>query len=373
MALNVYWNVVIIAMIITGGAIYFIKRLISKDTSTDVSVLMITSGVTLIVSAFPRTIEIIGTIVASFLKVNFVAETDYASIACGFALVFLGLFYFKAIKERTYVLNMFGLFSQPEISDTLHIKQLNLTDYKVKEIIIDFVDVFQHGVMSEEKNQIIVKKIKKQCESFKNRATDSEACFTGMAPIPYTILAGNYLSGGNIKRFFEYIGKNHKYIELSHNVFFQKKYPELKVQYPDDIDIGATDIVVALSISVKVQDADLVQFNNDVLRIGLDKPANNIITRNDQLDNYCNLVVTEMERAREKYPCLIRIHLAASIPSCVSVRLGDQFRLRSNRLPKIISYHFVNNQYPKYPFGIVVADSKEEGYGRLIICNQRGT
>lgn len=56
---------------------------------------------------------------------------------------------------------MFGIFAQPEISEVCHIKELHLADFKVKESIIDFVDIFQNGNMSTEKNTIIVNKIKK--------------------------------------------------------------------------------------------------------------------------------------------------------------------------------------------------------------------
>lgn len=90
------------------------------------------------------------------------------------------------------------------------------------------------------------------------------------------------------------------------------------------------------------------------------------------MEEYCNDIVSEIEKARTKYPNLKTVHLLASIPICVSVRLGDQFRLRSNRLPRVISYHFMNSNTPKFPFGIVVADAAENGYEHLVLCNDRG-
>lgn len=369
--MTLYWIVVAVAIIIICVFVFVIKHLINKDSSTDVSVLMITAGVSLIVSAFPGIKEILVAIVASLFNIKIEIATDNTAIVCGFALVGIGIYYVYLNKERIFVLNMFGVFTQPEISEVSHIKELNLADFKVKESIIDFVDIFQNGNMSVEKNSIIVNKIKKQCAAFRNRSSDTKACFTGMAPIPYTILAGNYLSGGTIKRYFEYIGSTQKFIELSKKKWF-RKYPKLIVKYQDHLNVNASDIVVALSISFPVQDNDIKQFDTDILRIGLEEPKNNIITIIDQLEEYCDEIVTEIERARTKYPNLKTVHLLASIPSCVSVRLGDQFRLRSNRLPRVISYHFMNSNTPKYPFGIVVSDATEKGYGHLVLCSGQG-
>lgn len=360
-----YWIVVLVFIIAACIIVFLLKRTLSKDSSTDLSALMITTGVSLICSAFQSIKEFVASFMLSRFGIQIKIETEYAAIVCGFLLIVFGLFYGYSIKERIFVLNMLGIFAQPEISEKSHIKELKLADYKVKESIIDFSDVFQNGNMSFEKNSIIVTKIQKKCQEFVNRSIDTKACFTGMSPIPYTILAGNYLSTGSIKRYFEYVSSKHCYMELSHKRNWGKN-PELVVRYPETLKSDSEEIVLAVSISFSVQEVDLEQFDYDIIHIGLAKPQNNVITKVDQLEKYCNQIVRVIEDARVKYPQLKIVHLAASIPSCVSEKLGEQFRLRSNRLPRIIAYHFMNTNLPKYPFGIVVCDSSESEYGQLI-------
>lgn len=77
-----------------------------------------------------------------------------------------------------------------------------------------------------------------------------------MAPIPYTILDGNYPSGGSIKRYFEYIGPTQKFTELRKKKYFEK-YPKLIVKYQEQLNADSTDIVVAVSVSFSVQYNDI--------------------------------------------------------------------------------------------------------------------
>ncbi|MDA8227413.1 MAG: SAVED domain-containing protein [Desulfitobacterium hafniense] len=326
---------------------------------------IITAGVSLVVSAFPGIKEIVTSIIASLFKVAVSVEDDYVAIACGFLLIILGLFLRKDIKDRIFVLNMFGLFSQKEISDVQNINDLKLVDFKVKEVIIDFVDIFRNGPMTEEKNQLIVDKVKRQCEAFSNRSKDFKSCFTGMAPIPYTILAGTRLSDCNLKRFFEFKRTDNKYYELKAKDGFQKHEP-LHVTYPQYIKQDSTDVIVALSITRTVQEPDLVQFGDlNLIKIRLDEPKDNVIVSNEQLEDYGNIVLNAIEAIKEKYPKINRVHFVASIPSCVSIKLGMLFALSNNRLPQIISYHFVQSNLPKYPFGIIVSITADD-CGKLV-------
>ena len=116
---------------------------------------------------------------------------------------------------------MYGLYAQRDISDAQAIKDLNLADFKVKELILDFVDVFKMP-MDEDAHNRIIHKIDKTCEKFTERSRDRKSCFTGMAPIPYTIYAGTKLAGSELRRYFEYRRADSKYYELSNQK--RKKY-----------------------------------------------------------------------------------------------------------------------------------------------------
>lgn len=362
--MNYYWIAVLISIVVICNIVLTIKRILCKESTTEVSGLIITTGTAMAISAIPCPKDIILAIIASFLDIHINVGTDYVVMFCGLALIVLGIYYRRSIKDKIFVLNMLGIHTQIEISEESHLKELHLPDFKVKENIIDFVDLFQDGKMSSKKNDIIVKKINKKCNEFLNRSHDTRACFTSMSPIPYTILAGNYLSNCGIKRYFEYVSIKQTFIELSHKKN-KKRFPELKIRYPESIRADSTELVLALSISRPVQDLDLNQFNTDVVHIGLDNPQDNVIIMMEQLTQYCDLVIKEIENLRASYTSLDTIHLVASIPSCVSEKLGELFRLRGNRLFKIIAYHFVNTNQPKYPFGITVCSPNESGYGKF--------
>ena len=360
-----YSLIVTVGILLICSLVWIITHFfIKSDKETEPSTMLITSGIALVVSAFPGTEELLLGFLGTVIDKKITYGPDYIAIFCGIALIVLGMLYQKNIKDRIFVLNMFGIPVQKEISTEDTIKDLKLADYKVKEIIIEFVDIFKLGI-DESKNEIIVQKIKKICTEFVNRSKDFKvACFTGMSPIPYTILAGTYLENGNVKRYFEKRRSDSKYYELSKK---KKKYDSLKVTIPNNINNSSTDVVVALSVTKQVQDCDITQFaGKDIIKIGLDVPGDNIIETNIQVNDYAQKTVDEIENLKNKYPHLQRVHFVASIPSCLSIELGKRFALNSNRLAQIISYHYVNTETPKYPFGIVVADGRNNEVGKYV-------
>jgi hypothetical protein len=219
--------------------------------------------------------------------------------------------------------------------------------------------------MVDIEGHFIIRKIKKVCEAFVNRSKGFKSCFTGMAPIPYTILAGTYLAAGEVRRYFEYRRADSKYYELAKKS--KKKYDTLNVIFPNHMDESAAEVVVALSITRRVQQSDLIQFSGkDIIEIHLPHPEDNVVTSVTQLDEYAGFVMDKIEDLKQSYPALQKVHFVASIPSCVSVELGKRFALNAHRLPQIISYHFVSSETPKYPFGIVVCDGSTTDTGKLI-------
>ena len=359
--------IMIIAAIVVGLMVaYFISKYIRRDFETKVSTKMITSGITLIIGAFPGTKEQIISLAAKICEIDETLETDFVMIVCGAILIIFGIYYERNIRDRIHILNMFGIPVQKEISDEKNIRDLKLADYKVKEYVIDIVGVYDNN-MDKKRNDIIVRKIKNNVEAFVNRSTGFKSCFTGMAPIPYTIYAGLFLANGNTRRYFEYNRYDSKYYELEKKKKRRENIPDIVILKPEHPTSSATEIVLALSVTRKVQDNDLIQFATmDIVRINTKETKDNLITSIEQLDKYVEFVSCELEALKEIYPNIKTVHFVASIPSCLSLELGKMFALNSHRIPQVISYHYVSSSMIKYPFGIVVSDGNETNRGKLV-------
>ena len=330
------------------------KTIFNKDDTSNPSVFLITSGVGLVAESFAGFREFI-------LSIFFTVDTsnNYVSLISGFALIILGIILLITIRQRIYILNMLGLNSQKEISDRVNLKDLQLADYKVKERLIDFVDFYNSSPINKNRSKIIIDNIKNKCISFEQRSADGETAFTGMAPIPYTIYAGTLLNNQTRNRFFEYRRSDDRYYELKKKR--RKSYPKLETFYPEHIENKLKEVVVALSVTRKIQSSDILQFSDlDIINICLEKPKDNVIFYIEQLEDYANGVVEEIEKLKDIYQNIEKVHLVCSIPSCLSLKIGMLLNLSNNRLPQVISYHFQQSADTKYPYGIIVAGKNND-------------
>lgn len=138
-----YYIVLIITIIILCIIALVIKKCLKKsNTETDISTMMITTGISLIVAAFPGTKEAVISFVVEMVGKEVTYKTDPVMIICGIVLIIFGFLYKKNIRDRIYILNMLGIPVQKEITDDSNVKELKLADFKVREVLIDFVDVF---------------------------------------------------------------------------------------------------------------------------------------------------------------------------------------------------------------------------------------
>lgn len=366
--MNLYYLIGIIVVIALVLISEVVNGLLGPKNGNQLTIAMIMGGVGLIITAFPGVLDCL----VNLLQISISGEvtssnSNIIQIICGFILISFGFASYYVLKDRIFVLNMFGLYVQPEISEEKNIKDLKLSDFKVREAIIDFVDIFKSkSKMSDDINDTITKKISYETTKFKNRSNGFKSCFTGMGPIPYTIFAGTYLADSHMDRYFEYKRSDNKYIELKKK---KKGYPVLLEQFPENPNINSKDVIVTLSITQMIQDNDAVQFGNlDIIKIKLDNPANNVIISINQLYDYKDKIMNCLEKLKNEYTQIERIYLLASIPSCMSLEIGKMIALNSNRIPKVISCHYVMSETPRYPFGIVITDnaSKSEK-GKLIL------
>ena len=358
-------NSIILIILIALLIINVIISAFSGKEEKTISGTLISSGITLIMSGIPELSEMILGIIATMLNSSLV-DTDGSykfRFVSGILLVIAGIYLKYKVNERIYVLNMYGVAVQKDIDEIKAIKKLRLSEYKVKEQIIDFTPFFDGMSMKQNVNSKICQQIEKSTTKFATKVTDQKfSCFTGMAPIPYTVYAGTYLENAKITRYFEYCNANGgDYYELKKASKKEKaQIPGLKLTFPPHLDPTASEIVLAISISHEVRHQDLSQFAMDIVTLSLDEPKDNVIRYTQQLDSYKQTIYQCIETDLfNKYPNLTTIHIAASIPSCMSIEIGKSIGVRANRVHDIVVHHYIGSSNPPYTFGLYVSGSKK--------------
>jgi len=294
-------------------------------------------------------------------------ETNYVLIGCGFLLIIQGRMLWHSISTRVHILNMLGKVKH-EISDKNTIDSLKLRDYQVKETVLDL------RWAANDTDQYAWKKAKALIEEYVNefsaRSDASTICFTGMAPIPFEVYAGTFMTGHAIKRFFEYKRSENTYYELvREQVSLMKWLKPVKIPSMTETQlIGNNSVEVALVVSItqSVQDSDLAQFDCPIKRLGINEPKDNIMTSITQLTNYVDKTTKSIIELKRIFPRLIRVNLVSAAPSCYAFDLGCKLGHLDNRLPEIVVYHYVSTATPKYPYGIIVTGKNK---GSLVIKN----
>lgn len=350
-------NVVIaIVLIVIAAAAYFINLFSGKEEDS-VSNTLILTGISLIASGIPAISDAVVDCIFQLLSLQSPENEDgylFRAII-GLALVVLGLALKVNLKKRIYVLNMYGIAAQKDIDEPKALADLKLAEHKVKEQIIDFVQLFNGGTaINPTSNKAICKQIENATAKFSAKATEQKKTyFTGMAPIPYTVYAGTFLETAKIEQYFEYNAHDGKYYSLKSKE--KNEWENLSVTFPQSPDASVTEIVLAISISHKVRDADLSQFSMDIVHLSLNTPKDNVIKNIKQLKEYKSVMDDVIQNQLiAKYPNLKTIHIAASIPSCVSVELGKIIGMRTNRMPDIVVHHYISSNTPCYAFGLHV-------------------
>jgi hypothetical protein len=302
-------------------------------------------------------------LVASYLGIELtVSEYSSQDFGFGLLLILISVILSYKLNERIHILNMLGI-RKKEISDEKSKSDLKIADYKLKEQLLDIIPLFQNGECINSKvNASIITQIKEDVFKFAGKSKDKGGCFTGLAPIPYTIFAGTFLGEANINRYFEFNrNEGETYYELKEKTPFKKKqWDSLELEKPETME-NATDVVLALSISHRVLDTDLEQFKGlQRIHLGLPAPKDNVIQYKEQLIEYKKSIYNCLDvTLKEWFPNLKTIHLVASIPSCMSLEIGKTIGMGTNRMADIISYHYIHSCPIKYPFGVYVSGTKK--------------
>ena len=153
-------GIIIIVLIVLTFLCYVLTLLFGKEEKS-ISNALITAGITLVVSCIPEFPEMMLAFTASKEGTSIPdSEGEYwLRSIIGLIVIVLGIVLNIKLKERIYILNMYGIAAQKDIDEVKVIKELHLSEYKIKEQIIDFTSFFDGSSMKRYANSEICKHI----------------------------------------------------------------------------------------------------------------------------------------------------------------------------------------------------------------------
>jgi hypothetical protein len=345
-----------------------------KKKEEALSSLLFFSGMSLVTSAssdLMNSLLITVALITGYDNIERIKEGfNYYYFITGIVLIIISICLYFNQKNKIYILNINGYFVR-RIED--HFKTLNMSNFEFKEREIDFINLYNKmfAVNYDEKSFDCIKEIIQQkVEAFKNETRDIKKGYTGIAPIPLIMFAGTFLERTKIDEYYEFDKiKEQKYYKLKNNKsFWKKRYQKLLITRNFNNIEEYDEIVIAISLTKQISKNELKQFkNHGIIQIGVEQPKDNLIEYKEQLFEYSNVIVENIEDIVKQSSKINRIHLVYSGQSCLSLELGKRF-IDTTRLPEIISYHYDRQSEVLYPWGVIVNGKNK---GQLIKLNER--
>ncbi|MGG0433213.1 SAVED domain-containing protein [Priestia megaterium] len=314
------------------------------------SALFITIGIDLIVTSFGTVIDKIFGLLSNESVTN-----NYAQLAVGFIILIIGLTLYRYSKNKLFVLNINGYYDRTIEN---HKDELKLSAFEFKEREIDFIRAYKKG-MSKSVAKDIREELEIKIKRFKDETSHSRRAYTGIAPIPFIMLAGNYFTRQDIHEYFEYDKLNSVYYKLED--LSRGQVPQLELTNSiDSIDALATEIVLAISLTSPITSSDIQQFSCQAIHMSVDNPGDNKIRSKQQLQNYYTEIYNTLEKIKIKLPNVKKIHLLYSGQSCLAFELGKL--IDDRRTSQVISYQYDIQGDTKYPWGIIINGNDKGKY-----------
>lgn len=353
----------LILIVFVGGIVAFFKIRNSKKEE-GFSTILFTAGMSLIMSASSGTLDkiLVGIgIITKYENTSTLGGSfNFCYFGVGVALIIVSICINLYSKKKLYILNINGYMPR-RIEEFF--KDLKMTNFEFKERELDFIKIYKKMFavkLDDESFNCIKEEIEQKIESFKNETKEIKRGYTGIAPIPFIIYAGTFLERTKIDNYYEFDKiETQTYYKLTEKS--KTNYPELKLNTDiNSLNISRTEIVIAISLTQRITEADLCQFSNlDIINMRIDSPKDNVIKSKKQLQKYNNFIFDTIEELGKKLPNLQTIHLIYSGQSCLPLEIGKR-SVDNTRIPKIISYQYERQQNNKYPWGIVI-NGQEKG------------
>lgn len=352
--------IILVIAIIGIGVFFVIKQFSSQNKEQSLSSLLITTGLSLVVGAFGspwdkpiQTLSILKnseTAKESIAITKEMSEPNILQLIIGAVLFLAGIYFWKYIKNRIFILNINGYFDK-RIEG--HNRDLGLGTFEFKEREIDFIQTYKKGMNSTTAKDID-NMLKEKVTSFKDESKEFKRGYTGIAPIPFVALAGTYLQREKIDHYFEFDKvTTEKFYELKEG----NGYSALEVKTDlNHLNPNATEVVLSISVTKEIKDAQLAQFEGvDIVKLEVDTPDDNKIRYTNQLKEYVNTIVDTIEKIGAT-----KVHLVCSSQSCLALEIGK--RIENYRMAQVICYFFDMHNQKKYPWGIVLNGDEKGKY-----------
>lgn len=173
----------------------------------------------------------------------------------------------------------------------------------------------------------------------------------GIMPVPLLFYAGMLLNDGGSKEFFDWERTRHVWKELAAN----DDGGRFEALDMDDVPSDAKEVVLAVSVSYRVQDEHLRSTFEKVpiARLQLHSSALNDLWSNAKqvalLDQFLKAIGKLSDFG------IKRVHLVLAAPASLSLRFGSAY---DRNMPEVLVYQFEPSKHPNYPWSVAMPQAE---------------
>ncbi|MEK4086070.1 SAVED domain-containing protein [Psychrobacillus sp. FSL K6-1415] len=357
---------IVFSIIMVIGAVFTVKNFKSKQKEQGVSIILFTSGLSLVVSSFGNVWTNINKLFAILnlsesakdaIEINSAfSQTQWVQLIVGILLMIVGGYLLYFAKNKIFILNINAYYDKRMESNN---QDVGLSTFEFKEREIDLVRIYKKGVTRSSIKEV-VGIIEEKTNSFKVESKHFKRGYTGIAPIPFVMLVGTFLQREKINEYFEFDKiETEKFYKLKKG----KKYSTLQMNKPlNEINTNSDEFVIAVSLTKRITQGQMKQFKNaEKVELYINNPKDNVIRDKAQLLEYAQKIAEVIEEISAS-TCCKKVHLLISSQSSLALEVGK--RIDNQRMAEITCYFFDIKQHDSnYPWGIIM---NGENKGKLI-------
>lgn len=173
----------------------------------------------------------------------------------------------------------------------------------------------------------------------------------GIMPVPLLFYAGMLLNDGGSKEFFDWERTQHVWKELVASDD-GGRFEALNI---DDVPYDAKEVVLAVSVSYRIQDEHLKSTfeKMPIVRLQLHNSALNDLWSNAKQVALLDQFLKAIGKLSD---CGIkRIHLVLAAPASLSLRFGSAY---DRNMPEVLVYQFEPTQLLNYPWSVAMPQAE---------------